>query len=197
MNQPSPANEQFIVVADVAAWRAWLDANEGTSDGVWLMLVKKGTVSPTSLTYAQALDESLCSGWIDGQRKSYDAVTFIERFTPRRSRSLWSQRNVTYVARLIEEGRMRPRGHQEIDRARADGRWERAYAGPATMEVPDDLAASLSASPAAQVRFDTLNSQGRYSVLHPLVTAPNAVTRAKRLTKILAALVSEPDATDR
>ena len=197
MNQPSPVDQQFIVVGDAAAWRAWLDANESTSDGVWLMLAKKGTVSPTSLTYAQALDESLCSGWIDGQRKSYDAATFIEKFTPRRSRSLWSRRNVTYVARLIEEGRMRPRGHQEIDRARADGRWERAYAGPATMEVPDDLAASLSASPAAQVRFDTLNSQGRYSVLHPLVTAPNAVTRAKRLTKILAALVSEPDATDR
>ena len=189
--------EQPIVVADAAAWRAWLDAHENTSDGIWLMLAKKGTVSPTSLTYSQALDEALCSGWIDGQKRSHDEATFIERFTPRRSRSMWSQRNVEHVARLIEEGRMRPRGQQEIDRAQADGRWDRAYAGSATIEVPGDLAAALRAAPAAQAAFDALKSQGRYSVLHPLVTAPNAEMRARRLAKIMGKLLSGPDATHR
>lgn len=187
--------EQPTVVADAAAWRAWLDVNEATSDGVWLVLAKKGTASPTSLTYAQALDEALCSGWIDGQKRSRDEATFIQRFTPRRSRSMWSKRNVEHVARLIDEGRMRPRGGQEIDRAQADGRWERAYAGSATVEVPDDLAAALRAAPSAQAAFDALSAQGRYSVLHPLITAPSAATRARRLAKVMDSLGGGPDAT--
>src|SRR6478609_5320658 len=114
-----------FVVADAAAWRAWLDDNEDLSDGVWLVLAKKGTTAPTTLTYTQALDEALCSGWIDGQKASLDAATFLQRFTPRRAASLWSARNVRIVERLVEEGRMRPRGHAEIDRAKADGRWAR------------------------------------------------------------------------
>lgn len=179
-----------FVVADVAAWRAWLDAHEDTSDGVWLVLAKKGTVEPTSLTYAQALDEALCSGWIDGQKRSHDAVTFLQRFTPRRARSMWSQRNVEHVARLVAEGRMRPRGQGEVDRARADGRWDRAYAGSATMTVPDDLAAALAAVPAAGEAFSALSSQARYSVLHPVVTAATAQTRARRIERAVAALVA-------
>ena len=190
-------NEQPIVIADATAWRAWLDTNEDASDGVWLMLAKKGTLSPTSLTYAQALEEALCSGWIDGQKKSYDDATFIERFTPRRKRSMWSQRNVDLVARLIAEGRMRPRGQQEIERAQADGRWSRAYAGSATIEVPNDLATALRAAPAAQANFDALNSQGRYSILHPIITAPSEVTRARRLERIMDTLLGGPDAADR
>ena len=187
-------SEQPTVLTDAAAWREWLDTHEATSDGIWLMLAKKGTVSPTSLTYAQALDEALCSGWIDGQKRSHDEATFVERFTPRRARSMWSMRNVEHVARLIDQGRMRPRGQQEIDGAKSDGRWERAYAGSATVAVPDDLAAALRASPAARASFDALNSQGRYSVLHPLITAPNEVARARRLQKVMDRLSGGPDA---
>ena len=176
------------MLPDAAAWRAWLDGNEHTSDGVWLLLAKKGTVTPTSLTYAEALDEALCSGWIDGQRGSVDAVTFRQRFTPRRTASLWSQRNVGMVAALIAEGRMRERGHAEIERAKADGRWERAYAGSAAAEVPEDLAGALAASPPAAERFATLNAQNRYAVLHRIITAPSPTSRANRLAKLVAML---------
>lgn len=189
-------SEQPTVFTDAAALREWLDTHEATSDGIWLMLAKNGTVSPTSLTYAQALDEALCSGWIDGQKRSHDEATFVQRFTPRRARSMWSMRNVEHVARLIDHGRMRPSGQHEIDRAKSDGRWDRAYAGSATVEVPDDVAAALRAAPAAQANFDALTSQGRYSLLHPLITAPNEVTRARRLAKVMEKLGGGPDAHD-
>jgi uncharacterized protein YdeI (YjbR/CyaY-like superfamily) len=176
---------EILVVPDAAAWRAWLDENEDSSDGTWLLLAKKGTESPTSLSYAQALEEALCSGWIDGQVKSHDAATFRQRFTPRRRRSIWSVRNTGIVAALADEGRMRPRGAAEIEAAKADGRWERAYAGPATIEVPDDLTAALAAEPAAAALFATLTGQNRYAVLHRVVTAPNPETRARRLAKLV------------
>jgi len=177
-----------LVVADAAAWRAWLEVNEGVSDGVWLVLAKKGTVSPTSLGYGAALDEALCSGWIDGQKKGLDAATFRQRFTPRRKASLWSQRNIGLVAGLIADGRMRPRGQAEIDRAKADGRWERAYAGPATAQVPDDLTAALDVSPAAAALFATLTGQNRYAVIHRIITAPSSTSRSNRLAKLVAML---------
>ncbi|OHV29662.1 hypothetical protein CC117_28680 [Parafrankia colletiae] len=182
------AQPEILTVADVAAWRAWLDVNEAVSDGVWLLLAKKGTTSPTSLSYELALHEALCSGWIDGQKKSVDAATFRLRFTPRRRNSLWSLRNTGLVARLIEEGRMRPRGHAEIDRAKADGRWDRAYAGAATATVPDDLAAALAASPAAGSAFAELNRRDRYAVLHRILAAPSPSSRANRLAKLVAML---------
>lgn len=163
--------DEPLLIEDAAAWRAWLDANERESDGVWLLLAKKGTVMPTSLTYDQALRAALCSGWIDGQKRSHDAAMFMQRFTPRRPRSVWSQRNVGIVAELIEAGLMRPRGHAEIERAQEDGRWERAYAGSATAEIPDDLVAALEKSPHAQARFGALSAAERYSVLFPLMTA--------------------------
>ncbi len=106
-----------LCVTDAAAWRAWLDANEDASDGVWLVLAKKGTTDPTSLRYDEALDEALCSGWIDGQKRSRDATTFLQRFTPRRARSMWSLRNTEHIARLEADGRMRPRGRTEVDKA--------------------------------------------------------------------------------
>lgn len=183
-----------LIVPDVAAWRAWLDEQESISDGVWLVLAKKSTTDPTSLSYAQALAEALCSGWIDGQKRSRDAATFLQRFTPRRARSLWSQRNVGLVAELIAEGRMRERGHAEIRRAMDDGRWERAYAGAATAEVPADLAAALSASPTAQAAFEALRGSNRYSALFPILTASDAV-RASRVEALVARLSAAP-ATD-
>lgn len=172
-----------LIVADVTRWRAWLDDNESTSDGVRLLLAKKGTTTPTVLTYAEALDEALCCGWIDGRRQSRDATTFWQHFTPRRSRSLWSTRNVDIVARLTEEGRMRTRGAEEIAKAQADGRWDRAYAGPATIEVPPDLRAALDAAPAAAHAFDALNKTQRYAVLHPVVTAATDAVRAARIAR--------------
>ena len=182
-----PEAEQ-LTVADVAAWRAWLDAHEDDSDGVWLVLAKKGTTEPTSLTYAQALDEALCSGWIDGRKQSVDAAVFRQHFTPRRKASLWSERNVGIVERLIAEGRMRPRGQAEIDRAKGDGRWERAYGPRAFAEVPDDLAAALAATSGATEAFAALNAQNRYAVLHRVHTAPSPASRANRIAKHVAML---------
>lgn len=177
-----------LTVSDVAAWRSWLDEHEDDSDGVWLTLAKKGVTSPTSLTYAEALDEALCSGWIDGQSKSVDDATYLRRFTPRRARSMWSKRNVEHVARLVDDGRMRPRGHAEIDRAKADGRWDSAYAGSATIDMPDDLGAALDADDAARATFGTLTAQNRYSVLHRIATARTPETRQRRLERLVAML---------
>ncbi|MGH1523467.1 YdeI/OmpD-associated family protein [Leifsonia sp. L25] len=185
MTPPATAE---LIVADAAAWRAWLDANESASDGVWLVLAKKGTTDPTSLSYAQAVDEALCSGWIDGRKRSRDTSTFVERFTPRRAASLWSQRNIGLVEALIAEGRMRERGHAEIERAKADGRWERAYAPSSTAEVPEDLAAALEVSAVAAATFATLNAANRYAVIHRIVTAPSAPSRGNRLAKLIGML---------
>ena len=178
-----------LVVADAAAWRAWLDVHEHDPDGVWLALAKKGVDSPTSLKYDEALEEALCSGWIDGPIRRIDDRVFGQRFTPRRKGSLWSARNVGIVAALVAAGRMRDRGQAEVVRAKADGRWDRAYAGAATAEVPDDLAAALAASPAAAARFAELNRTNRYAVIHRTVTATPAA-RANRLAKLIALLES-------
>lgn len=186
---PSKAAEQpQLVVRDVAAWRAWLDEHESTSDGVWLRLAKKGVTEPTSLRYAEALDEALCSGWIDGQAKSLDASTYRQRFTPRRSRSLWSLRNIDHIARLTAAGRMRPRGLAEVERAQTDGRWAAAYAGPATIEVPVELAEALASSPAATAAFAALNSQNRYALMHRIAIAKQPATRLRNAAKFAAML---------
>lgn len=172
-----------LLLPDAAAWRAWLAEHADLPDGVWLVLARKGTVEPTSLSYDQALEEALTQGWIDGQRRRRDDTTSLMRFTPRRPRSLWSQRNVGLVARLVEQDRMQTRGLQEVERAQADGRWAAAYAGPASIEVPDDLASALAAEPAAQALFARLTSQNRFAVLHPVVTAVRPETRARRIAK--------------
>jgi uncharacterized protein YdeI (YjbR/CyaY-like superfamily) len=177
-----------LVLPDAAAWRAWLDEHEDDPDGVWLVLAKKGTTDPTSLMYDQALDEALCSGWIDGQKRGRDGATFRQRFTPRRRASLWSQRNIGLVATLTDAGRMRDRGRAEVDRAKADGRWDRAYAGAATVEVPDDLRAALDAAPAAAALFAELDATNRYAILHRVHTAPSATARSNRVAKLVAGL---------
>lgn len=161
------------------------------------MLAKKGTTTPTSLTYDEALDEALCSGWIDGRRNAIDEATFQQHFTPRRARSIWSMRNVDHVARLVDSGRMRPRGQAEIDRAKADGRWDRAYAGQADMEPPVDLAAALADSTRASRAFAGLSRSARYSVMHPVLTAPTEEARIARIARAVARLeagVEPPDA---
>ncbi|GAA3765441.1 YdeI/OmpD-associated family protein [Microbacterium kribbense] len=188
---PTDAADELIV-ADAPAWRGWLDAHESDSDGVWLVLAKKGTTDPTRLTYAEALDEALCSGWIDGPKGSRDAVTFRQRFTPRRARSMWSARNVAHIARLTAEGRLRARGDAEVDRAKADGRWDRAYAGSATAEPPAELLRELDMIPGGRATFDALTRAERYSILHPLMTAPSPQTFDARLRRALERLAPKP-----
>jgi uncharacterized protein YdeI (YjbR/CyaY-like superfamily) len=177
-----------LTLADAAAWRVWLSEHHADPDGVWLVLAKKGTTEPTRLSYDQALDEALCYGWIDGQVRRRDERTYLQRFTPRRSRSPWSQRNVGHVERLTAEGRMRPAGLAEVERAKQDGRWELAYAGSADMELPSDLAAALAAEPAAQAMFEVLTSQNRYAILYRLQTAKRADTRRKRIEQFVTML---------
>jgi uncharacterized protein YdeI (YjbR/CyaY-like superfamily) len=177
-----------LLVLDAATWRAWLAAGHADEGAVWLVLAKKGTTEPTSLTYDQALEEALCHGWIDGQVRRRDETTYRQRFTRRRRRSAWSERNVAHAQRLIGEGRMQPPGLAEIERAQADGRWEAAYAGPASIEVPDELAAALAASPAAATMFKTLSGQNRYAVLYRIETAKQPQTRTRRIEQFVAML---------
>ncbi|SRR6266567_4948073 len=177
-----------LVVRDTAAWRRWLGAHHAQPDGVWLVLAKKGTTKPTSLTYGQALEEALCYGWIDGQAARRDEATYRQRFTPRRQRSPWSKRNTERAERLLAEGRMHPAGLAEMDRAKADGRWAAAYPGSQEIEVPPELAAALSADPAALVTFEALSSQNRYAILYRLRTAKRADTRARLLERFVAML---------
>jgi uncharacterized protein YdeI (YjbR/CyaY-like superfamily) len=177
-----------LIVRDAAAWRAWLAKHHADPAGVWLVLAKKGTEKPTSLTYDQALEEALCHGWIDGQAGRRDEATYRQRFTPRRRRSAWSKRNTGIAERLIAEDRMHPAGHAEVERAKADGRWEAAYAGPASMEVPADLAEALATEPKAQAMFEGLNSQNRYAVLYRIANAKKPETRTRRIEEFVAML---------
>jgi uncharacterized protein YdeI (YjbR/CyaY-like superfamily) len=177
-----------LIVEDAAAWGTWLERSHATSDGVWLALAKRGGDPPTRLRYQEALEEALCYGWIDGQVRRRDADTYRQRFTPRRKRSAWSKRNVELAERLIGEGRMRPTGKAAIDQARSDGRWQAAYAGSATIEVPDDLAEALAGDPKAAAMFELLTSQNRYAILYRLATAKRSDTRSSRLTKFVEML---------
>lgn len=177
-----------LTVADAEAWRRWLKAHHADPRGVWLVLAKKGTTDPTSLTRDQALDEALCHGWIDGQAGRLDDATYVQRFTPRTPRSAWSKRNVAIVDRLVAEGRMHPAGTAAVEMARADGRLAKAYAGPATIEVPPDLAEALAANQRAQAMFHILTSQNRYAVLYRVDAAKRADTRARRIADFVAML---------
>jgi uncharacterized protein YdeI (YjbR/CyaY-like superfamily) len=162
------------------AFEQWLSRHHAKAPGIRIQVAKKSS-GIKSITYAEALEVALCYGWIDGQSKSMDEEWYWQRFTPRRARSLWSKRNRDLVARLIAEGRMRPAGQAEIDRARADGRWDAAYDSPANATVPDDLAAALRKHRSAKKFFESLDSQNRYAILHRLMTARKPETRAKRL----------------
>lgn len=177
-----------LIVPDQAAWRAWLAEHCDDPTGVRLVLAKKGTTEPTTLTRDPALEEALCFGWIDGQAKRRDEGTYHQRFTPRRPRSQWSKRNVELVARLEAAGRMQPRGRAEVEKAKADGRWAAAYDGPATSEVPDDLRAALDASPRAAANFELLTSQNRFAILHRIRGVKRPETRARNIERFIAML---------
>jgi uncharacterized protein YdeI (YjbR/CyaY-like superfamily) len=171
-----PALESLELTSQ-KAWEGWLKAHHDQPEGVWLVFERRST----TFNHAMALESALCYGWIDGQTQSISDVMWKQRFTPRSARSIWSKINCAKALELVESGRMRPPGQAEIDRARLDGRWDRAYDGQKKSVVPDDLAEALRVSPVAKAFFDSLNSKNRYAILFRLQTAKKAETRARRL----------------
>lgn len=169
-----------------AEWERWL-LNHAQAEGLWLKIAKKDS-GIASVTYAEALDVALCHGWIDGQKKGFDEAYFLQRFTPRRSRSLWSKINIGHVERLIAAGRMQAGGLREVEAARADGRWEAAYQSFSGMEVPAELAAALKKNRKAQAFFDTLDKTNRYSFCWRVHTAKKPETRIVRAQKFVGML---------
>jgi uncharacterized protein YdeI (YjbR/CyaY-like superfamily) len=184
----APASDYPIVLfADRNAFRAWLSAHHASQPGLWLRIAK--AASPLqSVTYAEALDVALCFGWIDGQKRSHDAESFLQKFTPRQKRSPWSKRNREHVERLIATGEMHPAGLAAVAAAKADGRWNRAYDSPGTASVPDDFQAALDKHPAAKAFFQTLTSANRYAILYRIQTAVKPETRARRIAEFIAML---------
>ena len=185
---PSPRSSfDILAFKSSSAWAKWLSANHERRDGIWLRFYKKAS-NVASVSYAEALEEALCFGWIDGQVKKYDADSYIQKFTPRRTRSVWSKLNVARAVRLIEAGRMRPAGLRQVQAARQDGRWEDAYDAPSRSSVPDDLHAALAKNKKARAFFETLNKTNRYAIIWRLQTARKPETRARRLKTIVAML---------
>jgi uncharacterized protein YdeI (YjbR/CyaY-like superfamily) len=182
-----PDDLPILPFGSAAAWEAWLDEHHAHAAGVWLQIAKKDSGIAT-VTYAQALDVALCVGWIDGQRRGFDERWFLQRFTPRKARSRWSKINTEHVARLIAEGRMRPAGLAQVEAARADGRWDAAYASQANATVPPDLQAALDANPAAAAFFATLRGANRYAILYRVQDARRPETRARRIERFVAML---------
>lgn len=175
-------DKPMMSFASPAEWEAWLEEHHGDSDGVWIQMARKSS-GIASVDHAGALQVALCFGWIDGQRRSYDETSFLQKFTPRRQRSNWSKINIGHVERLIADGRMRPAGQREIDAAKADGRWEAAYASQTTIEVPADFQAALDARPEAAAFFATLGRSARYPFLYRIQAAKRPETRAKRIAE--------------
>lgn len=169
------------------AFEAWLKKNHATSEGLWLKIAKRGSNEP-SVTYPEAVEIALCWGWIDGQKKSLDDQHYLQRFTPRRARSVWSKINVEKVQALIEAGRMQAPGQAQVEAAKADGRWARAYDGARTSTVPEDLQAALEAEPAAKTFFASINASNRYAILWRIQTAARAETRARRIAQLVGML---------
>ena len=183
----APADAGPTLFRNAKAFESWLKRNHAQSDGVWLMIAKRGADAP-SVTYPEAVEIALCWGWIDGQKKGLDDQHFLQRFTPRRARSIWSKINVDKVAALIEAGRMQAPGYAQIEAAKADGRWDQAYDGARTSTVPDDLVAALDANPPAKAFFAAINASNRYAVLWRVQTAVKPETRAKRIAQLVEML---------
>jgi uncharacterized protein YdeI (YjbR/CyaY-like superfamily) len=187
-NSPKPKSENDAkLFANLRAWEAWLRKNHQSSVGLWLLLAKKG-VSRKSVSYLEALESALCFGWIDGQKKALDDDFWLQRFTPRRSRSLWSKINRTRALTLIAQGRMEAAGLKEVERAKADGRWDDAYEPASAAKVPPDLQAALDGNSKAKTFYGMLDCANRYAVLWRVQTAKSAGPRAKRIAKYVAML---------
>jgi len=171
-------------------WRNWLEQNHDKVDGVWIKIYKKAS-GITSVTHAGALEEALCFGWIDGQANKYDEVSYLQKFTPRRAKSIWSKRNIDLVKRLEKEGKMESAGLEQVKAAKADGRWEKAYDSPSNMTMPDDFLQELAKDKKAQAFFETLNKTNTYAIGWRLQTAKKPETRQKRMKMILEMLANE------
>jgi uncharacterized protein YdeI (YjbR/CyaY-like superfamily) len=172
-----------------AEFRAWMDKHHADTQGIWLKLYKKAS-GVKSVNYAQALDVALCYGWIDGQVKKGDELYYLQKFTPRRKRSMWSKRNIDSVERLEAAGLMTPAGRAEVEQAKADGRWAAAYDKPSEMTVPDYFLVALDKNPKAKQFFETLNKANTYAIAWRLQTAKTETTRQRRMEKILTMLES-------
>lgn len=176
-----------LLVEDAAEWRTWLEQHHGTSPGVWLVLHRKGG-NTTQLDYEAALQEALCFGWIDGQGKKRDGESTFQRMTRRGPKSVWSARNVDRIGKLEAAGRMTAAGRAAVDAAKADGRWEAAYSGQASAEMPADLAAAIAAEPRAQAMFDVLTSVNRYALIYRTNSVKQASTRERKIAGFVAML---------
>ncbi len=162
----------------------WLEKNHDKSDGIWLQLFKKGS-GVESITYAEAVEESLCYGWIDSLVNKLDETSYIQKFTPRRPKSIWSKINIGHIERLTKEGRMKESGLQEVERAKADGRWQQAYDSPTNMQVPEDFITEVSKNKKAKEFFNTLNKTNKFAIAFQLHTAKKPETRERRMKKFV------------
>jgi uncharacterized protein YdeI (YjbR/CyaY-like superfamily) len=176
-----------IAFASLEDWGRWLEEHHTSSDGLWLKIAKKGS-DIASISYAEALEVALCYGWIDSQKAKFDAGHWLQRFTPRRPGSKWSKANRDKAEELIVRGLMKPAGLQEVERAKADGRWDAAYAGQRSMTVPDDLQLALEKNERAREFFFTLDSRNRYAILYRIQTVKKPERRAQRIEKFIAML---------
>lgn len=181
---PNALDLPILEFKTLAAWEKWLAKNHDRSRGVWMRVYKKGS-GIKSIEIKDALDGALCFGWIDGQRKSYDDVSHLQKYTQRRAKSIWSKVNVANVGRLIEAGKMQPAGHTQIEAAKKDGRWAQAYDSVKEMQVPEDFLDKLREDKQAFAFFETLNSQNRYAIGFRLQTAKKPETRERRLKQFI------------
>ena len=184
------ADRQVEAFPTPEAWEAWLDEHCETSPGIWLKLAKKAS-GIASVTHPEALEVALCYGWIDGQRNKLDDQWYVQLFTPRRAKSKWSKINRAKAVALIETGRMRPSGLREVERAKADGRWEAAYDPPSQLTVPEDLEVALTQNVDARQFFDTLDRTNRYAILYRIQDAKRPETRARRIEQFVAMLAEQ------
>lgn len=178
---------QIISFGDQKAWEEWLSKNYKKQNGIWLKLYKKAS-DVKSVNYQEALDVALCYGWIDGQVKKLDENARVQRFTPRRKRSVWSKRNTEHVARLIKSGSMKPAGIAEIERAKADGRWEKAYASPANTTIPEDFLKELEKNKKAKEFWEVLNKTNKFAMIWQINDAKREETRLRRINKFVEML---------
>lgn len=183
----SASQSDIVSFESVEQWSDWLAENHASCSGVWLRFFKKGSGQAT-VTYPEARDEALCYGWIDGQGKSYDEQSWLQKFTPRRPKSVWSKNNTRHAERLIQVGRMKPAGLREVEAAKRDGRWGKAYDSPRNITLPEDFLNELSKDPDAQAFFDTLNKTNTYAIAYRLQSAKRPETRERRMKAILEML---------
>jgi uncharacterized protein YdeI (YjbR/CyaY-like superfamily) len=185
---PTPGRDlPLFAFPDAEAWRAWLDANHSASQGIW-MRIAKSRVATASVTYPEAVEVALCFGWIDGRKAALDDRAWLQKFTPRRARSRWSKINRGRAEDLIDDGLMSPAGLAEVERAKADGRWDSAYDSPVTATVPDDLAAALAGNAGAAEAFARLDGRNRYAILYRIQDARRPETRARRIATFVEML---------